>query len=70
MIALLGLTAIYLTQQNRQNLKKYACLFGLASQPFWLYTGYANKQWGIFIIAIAYTFMWGIGVKNNFLTKR
>lgn len=27
----------------------------LMAEPFWFYTSYINKQWGIFITAIWYT---------------
>jgi len=40
LIALTGATAIWLSQQKRANLKKYACLFGMAGQPFWFYSSY------------------------------
>lgn len=69
-IAVTGLIAIYLTQQERkQAWKKYACIFGLISQPFFIYTTYVNNQMGMFILAIGYTYIWYIGFKNNWLSK-
>ena len=67
-IAVTGFIAIYLTQQeSRKDWKKYACIFGLISQPFFLYTTYTNNQIGMFILSIAYTYVWLIGFKNNWL---
>lgn len=29
---------------------------GLASQPFWFYTSIINKQWGVFVASLIFTF--------------
>ena len=68
-IALTGVIAIWITQQSNDSIKKYACLFGLAGQPFWFYSAYTNEQWGIFGLCIFYTYSWFLGFKNNWLNK-
>ena len=68
-IALTGVTAIWITQQKKDKLKKYACLFGIAGQPFWFYSAIANEQWGIFVLCCFYTYAWGTGVYNNWIKK-
>ena len=68
-IAFTGVVAILLTQQSNDNFKRYACLFGIAGQPFWFYSAYQSEQWGIFILCFFYTYAWLLGVKNNWLTK-
>jgi len=68
-IALTGVVAIWLTQQKREGWKKYACLFGLAGQPFWFYSSYQAEQWGIFCLTFFYTYSWFIGFKNNWIKK-
>ena len=60
-IALTGILAVWLTQDQRHSVQKYACLFGLAGQPFWFYTTYQAEQWGIFILSFFYTFAWAKG---------
>jgi hypothetical protein len=65
-IAMTGLTAVFLTQAD-SHWHKYACLFGLAGQPFWFYTTYTNEQWGIFILSFAYTYAWFIGFKKYWI---
>jgi len=65
-IALTGVTAIFLSQ-SKGNLPKYACLFGLAGQPFWFYSAYTAEQWGIFILCLFYTFAWAKGVKTHWI---
>lgn len=60
-ILLTGVIAIYLTQQSNEHLKKYACIFGLIGQPFWMYATYTSGQLGIFLLTFAYTYAWGQG---------
>ena len=36
-IAMLGCTAIWLSQDEREERRRLACLFGMAAQPFWYY---------------------------------
>ncbi len=67
LIAITGGVAIWLTQQGNEELKKYACVFGLIGQPFWFYTSYLNEQWGIFALSVFYAYAWIIGVRNNWL---
>ena len=66
-IALTGVTAIWLSQQSNEEWKRYACLFGLAGQPFWFYSSYAAEQWGIFVLCFFYAYSWYVGFKNNWM---
>lgn len=66
-IALTSLTAIYLSQQSNANYHKYACLFGLAGQPFWFYTTWQAAQWGIFMMSFFYTYSWLLGFRRYWL---
>ena len=66
-IAITGVVAIWLTQQSNEEWKKYACLFGLAGQPFWFYSAYTAQQWGIFVLCFFYAYSWYIGFKNNWV---
>jgi hypothetical protein len=50
-IALTGLLAIWLTQHKKVAYQRFACIFGLARQPFWFYSAYQGQQWGIFYSA-------------------
>lgn len=56
--------AIYLTQQGDQELAAYASIFGLVGQPFWFYTSYKAKQWGVFVLSFFYAYSWGLGFYN------
>ena len=66
-IAVTGIIAIWLTQDKREKRQKYACIFGLAGQPFWFYVTFNAEQWGIFVLTIAYTFAWLKGVHTYWI---
>lgn len=68
-ILLTGVIAIYLTQQPKEHLKKYACIFGLIGQPFWMYATYVSGQFGIFLLTFVYTYVWCVGLYNNWIKK-
>jgi hypothetical protein len=64
-IACTGVTAIFLTQSKQEKLRRFACLFGLAGQPFWMYSTYKTAQWGILALTALYTIAWAKGVWQN-----
>lgn len=45
---------------------RWGFVVGLATQPFWFYTSFRHRQWGIFIASIFYAFGWAVGVYRNF----
>jgi len=61
-IALTGVTAIFLTQSKHERMRRYACLFGIAGQPFWVYMAWHAQLWGALLLTMLYTFAWGKGV--------
>ena len=67
-IALLGVTAIFLSQSGNHQQRKFACLFGLAGQPFWFWSAIIAEQWGIVLLCCFYTVAWARGVKSNWLS--
>lgn len=69
MLAMTGVVAIWLTQQGNEEWKKYACLFGMAGQPFWFYAAYTAEQWGIFGLCLFYTYSWFLGIRTHWLGK-
>ncbi len=66
-IALTGVVAVWLSQARRPEVQRYACLFGLAGQPFWFYTSYIHAQWGIFLMSFLYAWAWFQGLRNHWL---
>ena len=67
-IALLGVTAIWLSQDVNPARRRFACLFGLAGQPFWFWSAISAEQWGFFVLCCFYTVAWARGVKSNWLS--
>ena len=66
-IALLGVTAVWLSQDGRLNWRRWACVFGLCAQPFWFYTTAKAGQWGIFGLCFLYTWSWLRGVRTHWM---
>lgn len=66
-IVFTGVTAIWLTQSKRQDVRRFACLFGLAGQPFWFAAAISAEQWGIVVLCCFYTAAWARGVWNNWI---
>lgn len=64
-IAGLGLTAVALSQARQDRARRWAPIFGLASQPFWIYATGSTQQWGMFWLRCAYTVVWCIGIRNQ-----
>lgn len=69
LIVLFGVSAIWLSQSKSDILKKYACIFGLMSQPFWFYITIHTEQWGMVLVCMLYTIGWSRGFYNNWIRK-
>ncbi len=67
-IALTGGVAIWLANDRRESWRKWACIFGLAGQPFWFYSAFVAEQWGILALTLVYTGAWLKGVRNGWMT--
>lgn len=66
-IAITGMVSIWLTQQHRESWKRYACLIGMAGQPFFLYATFIAEQWGMLLLSSFYTYSWSLGIYNNWI---
>ena len=66
-IAILGSLAIWLSQQKQVSRAKWACIIGMAGQPFWFYASWKAEQWGIFFSTALYCYAWWIGFKRYWL---
>ena len=69
-IAICGIVSVWLSQDRRHSLRRYACLFGLLAQPFWLYATWKAQQWGIVLLTFVYAAGWGRGVWNFWILRR
>ena len=59
--------AVLMSQDRRQAYRRYACIFGLISQPFWLGITFGAEQWGMFALSVFYTFAWARGFYINWI---
>ncbi len=69
-LGLLGVIAIWLSQDARPDRRRFACLFGLAAQPFWFYAMWHAEQWGVFGLCFLYTWSWLKGVRTHWLSVK
>jgi hypothetical protein len=68
-IAICGVTAIYLSQDSNEKRRRWACIFGLAGQPFWILETIAAEQWGILVLCALYTWSWWRGFRTHWLKR-
>jgi hypothetical protein len=69
-IAVFGVAAIRLSQDERERVRRWSCICGLCAQPFWFYTTFVNGQWGIFVLSFFYTWAWWKGVRTFWLKPK
>jgi hypothetical protein len=60
-IAICGVTAVWLSQDQRESWRRWASVFGLAGQPFWLAETIQAGQYPITALCALYTWSWGRG---------
>ena len=66
-IALCGVASIWLTNDPRLAYRRWACIIGLAAQPFWMIATWQAGQWGIFALAFVYAGGWARGIKHYWI---
>lgn len=69
-IGVLGAGAAYLSQDARAERRRFACLCGLAAQPFWFYSSWKASQWGVFGLSAIYTLAWTRGFVTHWVWRR
>lgn len=68
-LAILGVTAVALSQSRYAKYRKWSSVFGLMGQPFWFHATYTGQQWGIFAVCFVYSAVWCKGFYNNWLAS-
>lgn len=68
-IALTGALAIWLSQDAKQSRQRWAPIFGLAGQPFWLIETWHASQWGMFALTLAFIAGWSRGLARHWLRR-
>lgn len=62
-IAIFGVLAIWLAQDARLAVRRWAPVFGLLGQPFWFWSACSAQQWGVFALCLLYTLAWARGLR-------
>ncbi len=68
-IGIFGLASIWLANDPREPVRRWACICGQLAQPFWLYASWQAEQWGIFALSFAYAAGWYRGFRLHWLRR-
>ena len=69
-IGVLGIIALVIVAFFENKGRRWGYVIGLLGQPFWFITSIMHHQWGVLILSIAYTIVWGYGVWSWFFAKK
>ena len=69
-LAILGPTAIWLSQSRSVRFQRWACIVGLVSQPFWFWSVWSSGQWGVGVVAVVCALAWLKGLWVHWLAPR
>jgi hypothetical protein len=70
LIGLCGALAVFLSQDSRARWRRWACIFGLAAQPFWFDMAWRAHQYGVLALSLVYAASWARGLAVNWLMRR
>lgn len=66
LLAVFGLAALFMATGDNPTAQQWACVVGLAGQPFWLMYAHKSKAWGLMVLSLAYTVVYLRGVILQF----
>lgn len=65
-LAVTGTAAVWLTNDPREQYRKWAAVAGLSSEPFWFHGAWAADQYGVMVLCVIYTVGWSRGLYHSF----
>jgi hypothetical protein len=65
-LVIFGVGAVYLSQSQDPNKRRWACIVGLCGQPFWYAAAWGQP--GMLVVVTLYTYCWMQGIWNNWRT--
>lgn len=68
-IAIFGVSAVWLSQDSRDKFRRFAPICGLISQPAWFFAAYTAHQWGILALTALYSAAWAKGFIHYWIRK-
>ena len=66
-IAVLGTASVWLANDARESWRKWACIVGLANEPFWFYAAWVADQWGVMFLCAVYSVAWFRGFRSQWM---
>ena len=63
--AVIGPTAVWLTQSRLEQRRKWACVLGLFGRIFWFHFAITTGSWGLLIASVAYSYDWLYGFYHH-----
>ena len=69
-ISLCGALAVFLSQDRRAHRRRWACIFGMAAQPFWFDMAWRAHQYGVLALCLVYAVSWARGFTAHWLVRR
>lgn len=69
LLASLSLTALYLVNRREERVRRWAPVFGLLAQPFWLASALSTRQYGMATVVAFYAAIWARALYSNFWRK-
>lgn len=69
-IAVMVPAAIWLSQSRSLQFQRWACIVGLASQPFWFWATWESGQWGVFVVSLVCAAAWVKGLWVHWLAPQ
>lgn len=58
---------VAITVGRKDKWRRWSYIIMLLVQPFWFYTSYVNKQWGVFLTCVVYLYGAIEGFRNYWL---
>jgi len=65
-IVVFGVLSVWFVGR-KESWSRWGFVFGLLSEPFWVYETISKEQWGILALTLFYAYAWGQGIYNNFI---
>jgi len=68
-IALCGVSSLWLSQSAEFNARRWAPIIGLVAQPAWLYASITAEQWGVAALSVVYAVGWVRGLRTYWFAR-
>lgn len=66
-IMLFSGSAAWLSMDGRESRRKWAPVFGLLSQPLWIFSAWEAAQFGALVMTVWFTFTWIRGIRTYWI---